>query len=139
MTIMEKEYDIQIFDDTYGLSLNFGRGMFANAHYFNATMDQMGIKLNYYMMPGNTLSPFCQLGLDMLVQDSGFFNLIDHWHPIANTSLGLEFMVPELNIGIISALTFNYSLNDNLDGINQGKYNDYYWGGYFGFNYYFNK
>ena len=43
------------------------------------------------------------------------------------------------NVGLRLAVDYNYLLNDRFDAVEQGKYNDFYWRGNVGLNFYFGK
>ncbi len=125
------------FEDNFSLSANIGRGMFANKKYYESTVDEFGINTIFYMLPQYRFSPYIFGGLKMLVEDKDMLKFTKNWYPIAAGGAGVEFLYDK--IGINLSMMVNYSLTDDLDGLSQGKYNDYYYNAFFGINFYFGR
>ncbi len=118
-----------------GIALNFGRGQLAGRNYFDATVDYVGFDFNYKPFLENILSPYLVLGSGLLVQDDGYFELQEQWFPFINLGAGIEYKINN-NFSLDFLFSQKYSLNDNLDGLEQGKLQDYSLNGQAGLKYY---
>ena len=121
----------------FGISLTFGREMLEGYRFYSATVNSIGLQAEYFMLPEYKLSPFILAGVGLMVQDNDFFELQSRWYPSIKAGAGAEYMAGKTGIDV--GLTFNYSLSDNLDKIDRGKYNDYYWEALFGIRYYIGR
>ncbi len=121
----------------FAVSLTFGREMLEGYRFYSATVNTVGLQAEYYMLPDYKLSPFILAGVGLMVQDNDLFEFDKRWYPSVKAGGGAEFLVGKT--GIDMGLTFNYSLSDNLDKIDRGKYNDYYWEALFGLRYYIGR
>ena len=121
----------------FAVSLTFGREMLEGYRFYSATVNTVGLQAEYYMLPDYKLSPFILAGIGLMVQDNDLFEFDKRWYPSVKAGGGAEFLVGKT--GIDMGLTFNYSLSDNLDKIDRGKYNDYYWEALFGLRYYIGR
>lgn len=79
------------------------------------------------MMPDSRFSPVVFGGAGTMI------NTVAHPFDFQQTSnyklfagVGFEYMVKE-TFGLQLAFDNNYLLDDNIDNMAQGKYNDYYW------------
>ena len=117
------------------LNLNFGLGYFQleNEKAFKGDFMSFDINLEYNLLPFEDLSPFMYGGV-------GTISDLNITNPYAKFQygLGLEYL-PTNNIGIKLFGEQNLLLNDNLDGLVQGKRNDYYWRIGVGLNFYIGK
>ena len=121
----------------FAVSLTFGREMLEGYRFYSATVNSIGLQAEYFMLPEYKLSPFILAGVGLMVQDNDLFEFDSRWYPSLKAGAGAEYMVGKT--GIDMGLTFNYSLSDNLDKIDRGKYNDYYWEALFGVRYYIGR
>ncbi len=121
----------------FAVSLTLGREMLEGYRFYSATVNSVGVQAEYYMLPDYKLSPFILAGVGLMVQDNDLFEFDSRWYPSVKAGAGAEYMVGKT--GIDMGLTFNYSLSDNLDKIDRGKYNDYYWEALFGVRYYIGR
>ncbi len=121
----------------FAVSLTFGREMLEGYRFYSATVNTVGLQAEYYMLPDYKLSPFILAGIGLMVQDNDLFEFDKRWYPSVKAGGGAEFLVGKT--GIDMGLTFNYSLSDNLDKIDRGKYNDYYWEALLGLRYYIGR
>jgi len=116
------------------LNLNFGLGYFQlESAGFKDDFAALDINLEYNFLPYEDLSPFAYVGL-------GTVTNFDLTNPYAKmqAGLGLEYL-PVNNIGIKIFGEQNAVFSDNLDGLDQGKRNDYFWRFGVGLNFYFGK
>ncbi len=125
------------FRDNFAVSANIGRGMLANTKYYESTIDNFGVNGIYYLLPEYTFSPYVFGGFKMLVEDKDMFKFTKNWFPVLSGGAGLEYLYDK--IGFNLSMILNYSLNDDLDGMSHGKYNDYFYNAFFGINFYFGR
>jgi len=116
------------------LNLNFGLGYFQLQNQgFKDDFMALDINLEYDFLPYEDLSPFAYIGL-------GTVSNLDVTNPYAKmqAGLGLEYL-PVNNIGIKIFGEQNAVFSDKLDGLAQGKRDDYFWRFGVGLNFYFGK
>jgi len=89
--------------------------------------------LEYDFLPYEDLSPFAYAGL-------GTISNIDVTNIYAKLQLGLGLeYLPVPNVGIKLFGEQNVTFTDKLDGLAQGKRDDYFWRFGVGLNFYFGK
>jgi curli production assembly/transport component CsgG len=76
-------------------------------------------------------------GLGVIREEKGDYATQD-WVATLQGGAGVEFMVTK-RLGIELAGFTSYFLSDELDGLDLGSYNDFYWGGTIGLKYYVGK
>lgn len=117
------------------LNLNFGLGYFQlqNENAFKDDFVSLDINLEYDFLPYEDLSPFAYAGV-------GTISNLDVTDPYAKLQfgLGLEYL-PVSNFGIKIFGEQNMTFTDKLDGLAQGKRDDYFWRFGIGLNFYFGK
>jgi len=117
------------------LNLNFGMGYLEleNQRAFQNKFIAFDINLEYDFLPYDDLSPFAYAGVGT-ISDTNISN------PYAKMQfgLGLEYL-PVNNIGIKLFGEQNAVFTDKLDGLSQGKRDDYFWRFGIGLNFYLGK
>lgn len=134
------EINIEVFADRpFSIALNSGIGQVGTGDEFKATITYAtaGLKYRFFNMMRTT--PYTYLGAGVITEIE---NTIDrntsitrNYYPQLTAGLGLEFLVTK-RFGINSTLNYHLYLSDNLDRLEQGKYNDYSWGADVGIMYY---
>jgi curli production assembly/transport component CsgG len=119
------------------LSLSFGRQILEGYRFYSATVNSLSLQGEYYLLPQYRISPYIIAGGGFIVQDNDLFEFDKRWYPSVRTGAGIEYLTGRTGINL--SLTFNYSLSDNLDRVDHGKYNDYFWEALFGVNYYIGR
>ncbi|GET25276.1 CsgG/HfaB family protein [Prolixibacter sp. NT017] len=114
------------------LSLTAGIGKLKSGPYFETTMVNTELNYGINIFPQRSFSPYFTVGTGVAYTDK--------FYPYVKGGLGMEYLLRN-DIGLFMEVNSNYLLNDNLDGINHGYYNDYFIGGKLGLNLYldFNK
>lgn len=117
------------------LNLNAGLGYFQleNKDAFKDDFITLDINLEYDLLPYDDLSPFVYGGIGTIA-NLGFSDAFVK----AQYGLGLEYL-PINNIGIKLFGEHNVLLSDKLDGLENGKRDDYFWRIGVGINYYLGK
>lgn len=121
--------------------LRLGRGELAATENFSVTVNYAEANLNYFFFPKLRYTPYLQLGGGALTTGrsiSDFFNnsTADAVTPFVKAGVGMEYLVTP-RIGLDVSATSTYMLNDRLDGVERGRFNDYFWTGKVGLNFYF--
>lgn len=92
----------------------------------------------YRFFPNNKFTPFLHLGGGVVTRTTDIFSfsLSEELYPKLVTGAGFEYLFND-NLGLNIEFTHHYLFTDELDGIEQGSYNDWYWQGNLGLTYYF--
>ncbi|AHM62729.1 curli production assembly/transport component CsgG [Flammeovirgaceae bacterium 311] len=117
--------------------LKLGRGTLATREIFNLSVNWAEIDLNYNLFPKLRHTPYLQLGGGTLVRDNIFSDFgAAGLHPYVKAGLGMEYLLTD-RIGLDFNASSSYMLNDSFDEVEQGRFNDYFWSGKVGINFYF--
>ncbi len=127
--------DFKLFLNNSKLNLNFGLGYFQleNEGAFKNDFISFDLSLQYNILPYDNLSPFMYAGI-------GTISDVEIENPFVKFQygVGLEYL-PINNLGIKVFGEQNLLLEDTLDGLVQGKRDDYYWRVGIGLNFYIGK
>lgn len=109
--------------------LNFttGIGKLKSGNLFSTTMLNSELNYGINLFPQRSFTPYFSAGLGATYTDK--------FYPYIKGSAGMEFLLSN-NAGIFMEMSSNYLLNDNMDGVNNGYFNDYFLGGQIGLNIY---
>ncbi|MEJ8801234.1 CsgG/HfaB family protein [Pontibacter sp. H249] len=120
------------------LDIKAGRGNLSTVTFFNVAANYAEANLYYSLYPRLKYTPYFQLGTGSLLYKSDVKSTsIDSFSPYVKAGVGLEYLVTD-RIGIDLNASSSYLLNDNLDNVEQGKFNDYFWTAKVGLNFYLN-
>ncbi len=126
-----------IFTPSFSLGLGFNRSKFSLENVFTAKSTSYDIVGTYYFSPYTNFSPTMSIGTGLLrrslYSNEKLVNRADIFK--FSGGLGLEYILLDY-FGINAGADFNYLMNDQLDGISNGKLHDYYWTVKFGINFY---
>lgn len=115
---------------SFQLSLGFGQGSLASREFYNNRFTYGGLFSTVRFLPKDKYTPFIEGGIGMM-QMGGVDNQI-----FASTGLGLEYLVTQ-KLGISAAVHNQYFFSDQIDGVTQGRYNDFFWTFKGGLSFYF--
>lgn len=118
---------------TLNLNVGFGYLQLENEGAFSEEFVTSDFNLEYNFLPYDNLSPFMYGGIGVISD----FDVANP-HVKFQYGLGLEYL-PVNNIGIKIFGEQNLLLNDELDGLIQGKRDDYFWRVGVGINFYIGK
>jgi curli production assembly/transport component CsgG len=122
----------------FSLALNFGRGIFSNENAFDITTNSVQLSGSYNIFPQYSFTPFLIAGGGILFEEKTTEPLsINKSYPVLFSGAGFQYLMSD-NLGLSVSLSYNYLFTDDLDRVEQGYYNDYYWNGLFGITYYLN-
>lgn len=117
------------------LNLNFGVGYLEleNQGAFNDDFLTFDLNLEYDLLPFDQLSPFTYAGIGTISDTN-----VNDIYMKFQYGLGLEYL-PVNNIGLKVFAEHNLLISDKLDGLVQGKRDDYFWRMGVGLNFYIGK
>ena len=119
--------------------MQVGIGQLATAEGYRTTLGYADLGALYRLLPADRLTPFFQAGAGILATtDEPQLNLRGRLFPKLHAGAGLEYLMSE-RFGLRAAGSFQYLLSDQLDAVDQGQYNDYYWQGNLGITFYFGR
>ena len=125
-------------------ALCLGRGELSSVNAFKNDFDFLDLRGEYYLLDGFNINPYVTFGVGLIYREvSG----ISPYYPKRTgtaffSSLvwggGIEYRLGE-NVGLNFEINNHYALSDRLDGLTNGKFNDFYWNGNLGVNIYFSN
>ncbi|MBL6448090.1 CsgG/HfaB family protein [Fulvivirga sp. 29W222] len=134
------EVNIELFaHKPLSLDINTGIGRLGIGDEFNATISYatLGVKYKFFNLLRTT--PYARAGAGLVteVKNSldGSTSLAKTSYPEVTATLGLEYLLTK-KLGISCAANYHLYLSDNIDRLDQGKYNDFLWGADVGITYY---
>ena len=122
-----------------GFSFDADMSKLKTSQYYSAMISSMEINARWRLMPYDIFTPLANFGFGGVIEnDESRFNFNGSWIAKAQAGLGFEYMIGN-NIGLRGVADYNYVFSDQLDNIEQGKYNDFYWRFNLGINFYFGE
>ncbi|MBK0404734.1 curli production assembly/transport component CsgG [Adhaeribacter sp. BT258] len=119
-----------------GYYMKVGRGKLFATNAFNADLSFAEAGLLYRLFPKDRYTPYAIGGLGVIATQEDLLSATDYeLFPSVNVGVGLEFLVKD-RLGLNLSVQNHFLFSDNLDGVEQGRYNDYYWSGKVGINWY---
>ncbi|MFD2719442.1 CsgG/HfaB family protein [Hymenobacter monticola] len=128
-------------DGYFSTFLNVGRGALAagpNGNYFTQRFNYADVGLLACLFPYDRFSPYVLAGVGASSKSFSNFSSSNNLVPQAVVGVGAEFLVSS-KLGIQAGIDNHFYLNDRIDQVVQGRYNDSYWGGRLGLNLYIGK
>jgi len=129
-----------VFSKGLSFHLGFGKSSLATEQRFDQQVTYFDGAVRFRLLPNDRFSPFIYSG-GGLIMPSGQLsqgNLSSNAILKFHAGLGLEYYLTDY-FGLELALDNNYLMSDHLDGITNGKYNDYFYRTRFGIKYYLNR
>ncbi len=129
-------------DRPVSLNVGFGYGTIGTAQNYKADMLLGEISGNYKWFPKLKSTPYIRFGLGAMTETNN--NLNDSTKAFSRVSpyilgeLGYEILLNK-KFGLSFGATYRYTIDDNIDRIESGKYNDALWEAKIGLNYYLGK
>ncbi|MFB9864249.1 curli production assembly/transport component CsgG [Rufibacter immobilis] len=124
-----------------GFDFRLGRGdLSTSREFFHRTLSYAELNLNYNFAPKLRHTPYVQIGGGAAVVQRDGGTLLDGFGSAGFDSyikggLGYEYLITP-RIGIDINASSSYFLNDEVDGVKQGRFNDYFWTAKVGVNFY---
>jgi curli production assembly/transport component CsgG len=122
-----------------GLGLNAGLNSLSTKKFYDSKVSYFDLTANYRLFPYDQFTPYLSGGFGFLTENVD--NRFDFGSPVyskIHIGGGFEVLVNDAT-GIRFSADYNYLFNDRLDLVEQGRYNDFYWRGNIGVNFYFGR
>ncbi|MFK8058094.1 MAG: CsgG/HfaB family protein [Saprospiraceae bacterium] len=122
-----------------GWELGLGLNQLATKRFYTADVSYLELNAKYRLLPFDVFTPVLSAGAGFITENrDNRFDFSSPVYPKVQAGFGLEYSLSE-KWTIKSSLDYNYLLSDELDLIEQGKYNDFYWKANIGLNFYLGK
>jgi len=116
---------------------NYGLSKMSTDVFYEADVSYLEIGAEYRLLPFDVFTPYIFGGGGLITENiSNRFDLDNTFYRKANIGGGIEYMFNN-NVGIKLSADYNYIFSDAFDEVEQGRYNDFYWRGNIGLNFYF--
>lgn len=93
---------------------------------FLSPLNSADLLLNVYVTPDYQLSPYLAAGAGVMAFDKQYEYLDRQFFPAATFEAGLDYRINQV-FGVRLSSHYRYLIEDGLDGISEGKYNDQQW------------
>ncbi len=124
---------------TFGLGLTAGINQFGTKRFYDADVSYLELDANYRLLPFDAFTPVLSFGGGFITENrDSRFDFSSQVYSKVQAGFGFEYFVKP-NLSLKSSLQYNYIFSDEIDLVEQGKYNDFYWQGSVGLNFYFGK
>jgi curli production assembly/transport component CsgG len=110
----------------FSAKINFQRSEIGVERLFANSVNTGELLLNVYATPTYSLSPYLSAGAGVLAFDKKYDILDRQFFPAASFEAGLDYRLNDL-FGVRLSSHYRYLLNDGIDGVIEGKYNDQHW------------
>jgi len=123
----------------FGWELGLGMNQLVTRRFYTADVSYLEVNAKYRLLPFDAFTPVLSVGGGFITENvDNRFDFGSSFFPKVQTGVGLEYSLSD-RWTIKSSLDYNYLLSDDLDLVEQGKYNDFYWKGSVGLNFYIGK
>lgn len=129
-----------LINPQFSFRLGIGKSNLSAEREFGEAITYFDGNVSMRLLPHDRLSPFLYGGAGLLLTDENASksNLGSNAIFKLNAGLGLEYYLTDF-LGLELALDQNYLIDDTLDGVNNGKYNDYFFRARLGVKFYLNQ
>ncbi len=122
-----------------GIGVRFGLSALSTRKFYQAKVAYGELDATYRFFPYDSFTPYIKGGLGVITENENHrFDFSKEWHSKAHIGGGFEILLRD-DLGVFFSADYNYLFNDRFDLMEQGKYNDFYWRGNIGLNFYFGK
>ena len=128
-----------VFSPSFAFHLGFGKSSLATEQVFDRKVTYFDGSVRLRLLPSDRLSPFFFAGGGLMMPDGiSLGNAASSTLLKLNAGLGLEYFITDY-LGLELALDNNYLMSDGLDGVVNGKYNDFFYRSRLGIKYYLSR
>lgn len=117
--------------------LRGGVGQMEARNIYNANYTYGDAGLIYRLFPKDVYTPFVVGSAGVIATKNPGASAVDIF-PTVSAGVGVEYLLKD-RVGVNLSLQNHYLFSDALDGVEQGRYNDYLWSGKIGLNIYLGK
>ena len=125
------------FAERWAAGLTLGAGQIAADEVFDELSGTAALDLTYFLLPHDDVTPYLQVGGGLRTSDTGLLRFGENLFPEFKARIGVEVLASSRLAVDLSAGT-SYTLQDELDGVVLGRYDDSVWSARIGFTYYTN-
>ena len=119
----------------WAAGVTFGGGYIAATDVFDSLSGTLDVDLTYFVMPENDVTPYLQVGTGLRTSNAGILRFGENLFPQVSARAGLEVLAtPRLALDVSAGPSF--ALQDELDGVAVGRYDDSVWSATVGLTYY---
>jgi len=119
--------------------LALGTSQLATRRFYSADVTYLNLTGQYRLLPFDMFTPIVSGGVGLITENaSSRFDFSQQAFPKLHAGLGFEYFLGK-KWSLSSGINYNYILSDQLDFVEQGKYNDFYWQGNVGVKLYFGR
>ena len=112
-----------------------GRGSLAGEGFYRETFNYLNLATEWRTFPESRFTPLISVEGGLISQeDEGWFS----GHPQVVAGLGAEYLINN-QLGVRAGLQYHYTFSDELDQVQQGRFNDYFYSASVGVNIYFGR
>ena len=112
-----------------------GRGRLAGESFYQETFNYLNLTSLWRIPGGRRLSPYLSIEAGLMNRNGEAWNQL---YPQLVTGIGAEYLLNN-QLGIQAGVQYHYTLSDELDQVQQGNYNDYFYSASIGVNLYFGR
>ena len=112
-----------------------GRGRLAGESFYQETFNYLNLTSLWRIPGGRRLSPYLSIEAGLMNRNGEAWNQL---YPQLVTGIGAEYLLNN-QLGIQAGVQYHYTLSDELDQVQQGNYNDYFYSASIGVNIYFGR
>ncbi|GJM35772.1 MAG: hypothetical protein DHS20C18_47730 [Saprospiraceae bacterium] len=113
--------------------LRVGRSQFSTDRFYEEGITFASLEAGLRLLPHDRLSPILYLGGGLLMDEN---NANSETNIALNAGLSMQYRFGKI-WGLELGINNQYLLNDTVDEVKQGKYNDYFWYGSLGIKVFF--
>ena len=122
---------------TIGFQVNYGISSLEAQQVYFSNVSYLEANMIYRALPYDRFTPYAFGGFGLITEnDKHPLDFAVHTFTKTNIGAGAEFLIND-RFGVRASVDYNFILSDNLDRIEQGRFNDFYWRGNVGVKYYF--
>ncbi|MGM0580535.1 MAG: CsgG/HfaB family protein [Bacteroidota bacterium] len=122
------------------LMTNIGVGKIGAPMGFKSILSYADLGVKYKVLPFQTTTPYIYLGAgtikELINDENDAIKYYDGFYPHGTVEIGVEYLIKN-NFGIHGAINYRHVLSDNLDRLEEGKYDDFFWSVNIGVSKYF--
>jgi len=122
-----------------GWELALGMNKLATKRFYSADVSYLELNAQYRLLPFDVFSPVLTAGGGFITENrDSRFDFSSSIYPKAQAGVGFEYALSD-KWTLKSSVNYHYLFSDQLDLVEQGKYNDFYWRGSIGLNFQIGK
>ena len=122
----------------WSVGLQMGAEQGGTGEEFNVTLGYVDAGMRYRFFNQMRTTPYVRAGIGVAGEINNSLDNNNKFFTVASAELGMEYLITD-KIGLNGSMGYLLFLNDDVDRLVMGKYNDSMWKGNIGITYYFKK